>query len=236
VLLDPAGERVGSENPLRAAAQALRGGAVVALKGLGGYHLACLAGHEGATAALRSRKHREDKPFALMAADLAAARGLVELTGAEEQLLLGSERPIVVARRLPDAPVAGSVAPGSPDLGVMLPYTPLHHLLLAEVGATLVMTSGNVSDEPIAYEDADALGRLAGIADLVLTHDRPIHVRADDSVVRSLGGLRSTPLVLRRSRGYAPASLPLPVEAPGALLACGAELKSTFCVAQGARA
>ncbi len=236
VLLDSDGARVGWEDPLTVAAQALRGGAVLAIKGLGGYHLACRAGHEGATAALRARKHREDKPFALMAANLSAARGLVNLTEAEEALLLGRERPIVIARRRPDAPVAGAVAPGSPDLGVMLPYTPLHQLLLAEAGVTLVMTSGNVSDEPIAYDDADALDRLGGIADLVLTHDRPINVRADDSVVRSLGDLRPAPLMLRRSRGYVPASIPLPVEATQAVLACGAELKSTFCLAQGARA
>jgi hydrogenase maturation protein HypF len=235
-LLGPGGERFGSEDPLAAAARALRGGAVLAIKGLGGYHLACRAGHEGATAALRARKHREDKPFALMAANLPAAHELVELTPAEEELLVGPERPIVVARRRPDAPVAGSVAPRSPDLGVMLPYTPLHHLLLAEVGTTLVMTSGNVSDEPIAYDDADARDRLGAIADLLLTHDRPIHVRADDSVVRSLGGLRPAPLMLRRSRGYAPASIALPVGASRGVLACGAELKSTFCLAQGPRA
>ena len=235
-LLEAGGDQVGSDDPLSAAALALRGGAVLAIKGLGGYHLACRAGHEGATAALRSRKLREDKPFALMAANLAAARELVELTPAEEELLLGSARPIVVARRRRDAPVAGSVAPRSPDLGVMLPYTPLHHLMLAEVGTTLVMTSGNVSDEPIAYDDADARDRLGAIADLLLTHDRPIHVRADDSVVRSLGSLRAAPLMLRRSRGYAPASIALPVEAPRGLLACGAELKSTFCLAQGPRA
>jgi hydrogenase maturation protein HypF len=171
-----------------------------------------------------------------MAADLAVARELVELTAEEERLLVGRERPIVIARRRPGAPVSDSVAPGSPDLGVMLAYTPLHHLLLAEAATTLVMTSGNVSDEPIAYHDRDAADRLAPIADLVLTHDRPIHVRADDSVVRSLGAVREAPLMLRRSRGYAPASIALPVEAPRAVLACGAELKSTFCLARGARA
>ncbi|MDQ3644562.1 MAG: carbamoyltransferase HypF [Actinomycetota bacterium] len=235
-LLEPRGEPVGAEDPLAAAARALREGAVVAIKGLGGYHLACRADHEEATAALRSRKHREDKPFALMAANLAAAQELVELTRAEEGLLLSRERPIVIARRRSDAPVAGAVAPRAPDLGVMLPYTPLHHLLLAEAGVTLVMTSGNLSDEPIAYEDAEAGERLRPIADLLLTHDRPIHVRADDSVVRSLGEIRPSPLMLRRSRGYAPASIPLPVASPRAVLACGAELKSAFCLAQGPRA
>jgi hydrogenase maturation protein HypF len=220
---------------LSAAGVALREGRILAVKGLGGYHLACDAANEEAVSALRSRKHREDKPFALMARDLGAARALVELSGAEEDLLEGRERPIVVARRRRDAEVARSVAPLSPDLGVMLPYSPLHHLLLDEAGRTLVMTSGNVSDEPIAYEDDDALGRLGAIADLFLVHDRPIHMRTDDSVVRSLGS-RRVPLMLRRSRGYVPESLVLPVETTRPLLACGAELKSTFCVARGPRA
>ena len=204
------------------------------MKGVGGYHLACLASSEDACAALRSRKHREDRPFALMAPSLDAARSLVELTPDEEALLLGRERPIVIARRRPGVAVADSVAPASPDLGVMLPYTPLHQLLLADVGQPLVMTSGNVSDEPIAYGDDDARDRLRGIADLFLVHDRPIHIRTDDSVVRSLGPDRP-PLMIRRSRGYVPASVDLPLDAPP-LLACGAELKSVFCVAKGRRA
>ena len=214
-------------------AAALDGGQVVALKGLGGYHLACRADDEAATGALRARKHREDKPFALMARDLDGARALVELTAGEEELLTGRERPIVIARRLADARVADAVAPGAPDLGVMLPYTPLHHLLLAQVGGPLVMTSANVSDEPIAYRDDDARERLDGIADLLVSHDRPIHIRTDDSVVRStaLG-----PLMVRRARGYVPGSLELPVAAPVPITAYGAELKSTICVAKGERA
>jgi hydrogenase maturation protein HypF len=220
---------------LRAAGEALHRGGILAVKGLGGYHLACDAGHEAAVAVLRSRKHREDKPFALMARDLEGARALVELSPAEEDLLQGRERPIVVARRRPGARVAESVAPLSPDLGVMLPYSPLHHLLLDEAGRTLVMTSANVSDEPIAYEDEDARARLAPIAHLFLVHDRPIHMRTDDSVVRSVRGRRA-PLMLRRSRGYVPEGLVLPVEAVRPMLACGAELKSTFCVAKGRRA
>ena len=213
--------------------QALRDGAVVAVKGLGGYHLACDCLNETAVAQLRRRKHREDKPFALMAADLPAARALVELTTVEEELLVGRARPIVIARRRPDAAVAPSVSPGSPDLGVMLPYTPLHHLLLRDFGGSLVMTSGNVSDEPIAYRDDDALARLGGIADFFVMHDRPIHMRTDDSVVRSTS---RGPLMLRRSRGYVPDSIDLPVPATRPLLACGAELKSTFCLAKGRRA
>jgi hydrogenase maturation protein HypF len=220
---------------LEEAVGALRRGLVVAVKGLGGYHLACRACDEGAVTALRSRKHRDDKPFALMAADLDAARALVELTADEERLLAGRERPIVIARRLGDAPVAEAVAPGSPDLGVMLPYTPLHHLLCAGVGEPLVMTSGNLTDEPIAYEDAEAARRLDGIADLFVAHDRPIRMRTDDSVVRSLGEGGGPPLILRRSRGYVPAAVALPVDAPP-LLACGAELKSAFCLARGRRA
>ena len=164
-----------------------------------------------------------------------AAASLVELGAEEERLLCSRERPIVLAPRRASAAVAEAVAPRSRELGVMLPYTPLHHLLLADMGVPLVMTSGNVSDEPIAYEDADAVARLASIADLVVLHDRPIRTRTDDSVVRIAG---ERPVMLRRSRGYVPASLPLPESVPPAppILACGAELKSTFCLAAGGRA
>jgi hydrogenase maturation protein HypF len=217
-----------SADPVGAAAAALRDGAIVAVKGLGGYHLACRADDEAAVTALRARKHREEKPFALMAAGVKAARALVLLDADDEAALLGRARPIVLAPRQSGAPVAAGVAPRSPDLGVMLPYTPLHHLLLSDAGVTLVMTSGNVSDEPIAYIDDEARERLAGIADLFLVHDRPIHMRTDDSVVR--GGR-----LLRRSRGHVPDALGLPVGAPP-LLACGAELKSAFCLARGRRA
>ncbi|MCW2999184.1 MAG: (NiFe) hydrogenase maturation protein HypF, partial [Solirubrobacterales bacterium] len=215
------------------AAALLRDGAVVAIKGLGGYHLACRADDARACASLRARKHREDKPFALMAADVTAARALVTLSDAEAGLLASVPRPIVLAARRADAPVAGAVAPGTAELGVMLPYTPLHHLLLADVGTALVMTSGNTSDEPIAYHDDDALRRLAGIADAFLTHDRPVHIRTDDSVARVV---RGRPLLLRRSRGYVPDSLALPLACARPVLACGAELKSTFCVAKEDRA
>jgi len=231
----PRARLVGSdaEDAVAAAASALRDGAILAVKGVGGYHLACRADDEAAVAALRARKHREDKPFALMAPTVVAARALVALGPAEEDLLVSGARPIVLAPRRPDAPVAAAVAPGAPELGVMLPYSPLHHLLLADVGAPLVLTSGNVSDEPIAYTDDDALERLAPIADGFLVHDRPIQTRTDDSVVRVVD---ERPLVLRRSRGYVPDSIALPVTARRHVLACGAELKSTFCVAKGARA
>jgi hydrogenase maturation protein HypF len=237
-LTGAAGEAVAADggDPIRAAADALSSGRIVAVKGLGGYHLACRADDEAAVAALRARKHREDKPFALMAPDLDTARGLVDLTDEEVSVLTGPERPIVVARGREDAPVAAAVAPRSRDLGVMLPYSPLHHLLLADAGTTLVMTSANLSDEPIAYRDDDARSRLGAIADLFLLHDRPIHMRTDDSVVRaaSVGG--GGPMLLRRSRGYVPADIALPVAAARPTLACGAELKSTFCLAKGTRA
>ena len=231
----------GARDAIESVAARLAAGAVVAVKGVGGFHLVCDAAAEHAVAALRARKHREDKPFALMVAGVEAAAGLVML-GPEERQLLGSPaRPIVLARRRPGAAVAESVAPGAPELGVMLPYTPLHHLLLADFrsvsGGALVMTSGNVSDEPIAYRDEDALERLAAIADLFLLHDREIETRTDDSVlrvVRTAAGRR--PLPLRRSRGYVPAHVPMPVSARRPLLACGAEQKNTFCVARGSRA
>ena len=215
------------------AAALLRAGAVVAVKGLGGYHLACRAGDAEAVARLRARKHREEKPFALMAGDVAAARALVALGDEEVALLTSPARPIVLARRCAEADVAPAVAPGARELGVMLPYAPLHHLLLVGVGAPLVLTSGNVSDEPIAFRDDDALRRLGPLADAVLLHDRPIHTRTDDSVARVV---RGRPALLRRSRGLVPSSEALPVACRAPVLACGAELKSTFCLAKGPRA
>jgi len=226
-----------ARDAVEAAAAMLRSGSVLAIKGIGGYHLACLAADERAVATLRERKRREAKPLALMATDLDAARDLVELTNVEEELLVDRVRPIVVARRRPGGTVAPAVAPGCPDLGVMLPYSPLHHVLLADVGEPLVMTSGNLSDEPIAYLDDDARERLGEVADALLVHDRPICVRTDDSVLRAVEpALRPAPLVLRRSRGHAPRSVPLPLAAPRPVLGCGAELKSTFCLARGDRA
>ena len=227
----PAGPR--GRDDVEAAAKALLGGAIVAVKGLGGFHLACRADEESVVAELRARKHREDKPFALMVPDLERAGELVHLEPGEADLLLSRQRPIVLARRRRGARVAPSVAPGSRDLGVMLPYSPLHHLLLADAAEPLVMTSGNTSDEPIAYRDDDACERLAQIADLFLLHDRPIETRTDDSVVRVAAG---RPQVLRRSRGHVPDASPLPVSSGAQLLACGAELKNTFGVAKGGRA
>ncbi|WP_307796915.1 carbamoyltransferase HypF [Actinomadura barringtoniae] len=215
-------------DPLQAARAMLAQGAVLAVKGLGGYHLAARSADEQAVATLRARKHREDKPFAVMVPDLDAARALCEIGDAEAALLTATRRPIVLAPRRPDAPLADEVAPGNRAVGLMLPYTPLHHLLITE---PTVLTSGNVSDEPIAYRDDDARERLAGIADAFLTHDRPIHVRTDDSVMRVF---RGRPLPVRRSRGYAPQ--PVPIAQGPAILACGAELKNTFCLTKQGRA
>ncbi len=208
------------------AARLLRDGAILAVKGLGGYHLACDAASEAAVARLRARKLREDKPFAVLTSE---PELLVDPNAEEAALLRSRERPIVLARRRADAPVAFSVAPGTPWLGVMLPYTPLHHLLLDAFGGALVLTSGNRSDEPIAHEDDEARERLGGIADAFLAHDRPIHRRCEDSVVRAA-------YPIRRSRGYAPGALPLPIRAARPIVAAGAELKSTFCVARDAQA
>ncbi|MGE5289338.1 MAG: carbamoyltransferase HypF [Micromonosporaceae bacterium] len=225
--------------PVAGAARLLAAGQVLAVKGLGGYHLAVDAGCEPAAAALRARKRREDKPFALMVADLAAARGLCEVGEAGASLLTSARRPIVLLNRreaapaLSAVPVAASVAPGNRQLGLMLPYTPLHHLLLRELGRPIVLTSGNAGDEPIAYEDADALDRLVPIADAFLVHDRVIHIRADDSVTRAPRGRE---MLVRRSRGYAPEPIRLARRFPRPVLACGAELKSTFCLGTDDRA
>ncbi len=227
-------------DPITAAAGLLRDGAVLAVKGLGGFHLAALARDETAVAALRARKHREDKPFAVLVPDVAAARELCEVDVVEEAQLTSHRAPIVLLRRRAGVAVVPSVAPGNAHLGVLLPYTPVHHLLLDALdGEPFVLTSGNVSDEPIAHRDGDAAARLAGIADAFLTHDRPIHTRADDSVLRVVDG---RVLPVRRSRGYAPEPLPLPVRGKSGggtsfrarvFLGCGAELKNTFCILRG---
>ena len=227
--LTPAGRPVPGD-PLRAAADALRRGEVVAVKGIGGFHLACDATSGPAVRLLRARKGREEKPFAVMVRDLAAADAMAELSDAEAALLTATERPIVLLRRRADSPLAPEVAPGSPLVGLMLPYTPLHLLLLREAAHALVMTSGNPSEEPMVTGNDEALDRLTTLADLFLVHDREIETRCDDSVARVIAG---RPVLLRRSRGYVPRAVRLarPVVAP--ILACGGHLKNTFCLAEG---
>jgi hydrogenase maturation protein HypF len=194
-LLDPRGGPVAGD-PLAVAGAALREGKLLAVKGLGGFHLACDATSAAAVGELRRRKRRDEKPLAVMVADLGAAARVAVLSPAERTLLGSVERPIVLCRRRPDAALAPGLAPGNPRLGLMLPYTPLHHLLLREAGRALVMTSGNLSEEPIAFTDEEALARLGAIADLFLLHDRPIASRCDDSVARVVAG---RPLLLLHS-------------------------------------
>lgn len=218
-----------AEDALGSAVARLAGGEILAIKGLGGYHLAVDAALDAAAGTLRARKHREDKPFAVLVPDLDWAARLCEVDGLAESMLSGRRKPIVLLPRRTGAPIAAAVAPGNRQLGIMLPYTPLHHLLAAELGRPIVLTSANVSDEPIVYRDDEARERLAGIADGFLTHDREIHIRTDDSIVRPFHGREQ---LQRRSRGYAPEPVPTALEFSRHVLACGAELKNTFCLAK----
>ena len=232
---DPTPRTVGgaTTDPIAEAAQAIADGLIVAVKGIGGFHLACDATSEAAVQRLRARKHRDEKPLAVMVRTIEDAEALADLRPVHHRMLLSAERPIVLANRRADSPLAPSIAPRNRRVGLMLPYSPLHHLLLADVGRPLVMTSGNVSDEPIAFANDDAVKRLGGIADLVVVHDREIHTRCDDSVATVVAG---APLIIRRSRGYVPRAIALRTPVDRAVLATGALLKNTFCLAAGTQA
>lgn len=224
------GPRAEGDDAVRRARDLIARGLIVAVKGLGGYHLACDARNEAAVAELRRRKQRGDKPFAVMVRDRGVADGLVTLDEAERRLLTGIRKPIVLLPRADTEQLGASVAPGNPDLGLMLPYTPLHVLLLEAPGTdALVMTSGNLSGEPIVTDDDAACERLSSIANAWLRHDRPIHVPCDDSVARYVGGAE---LPLRRSRGHAPLPVALPFDVDP-VLAVGADLKNTCALASG---
>ncbi len=219
------------EAAIEQARRALSEGKILAIKGLGGYHLACDASNPQAVTRLRTRKKRSDKPFALMAFNIDLINTFCEINPAEADLLKSQRRPIVLLHKKPNANIVDDVAPGQNTLGFMLPYTPLHYLLLQpaeQYPEVFVMTSGNISEEPIAYLDREAYQRLDQIADLFLVHDRPIHMRVDDSVSRII---LSKPYLLRRSRGYAPESIQLPFQSQQ-ILAAGAELKNTFCLSR----
>ncbi len=224
------------EDAVQAARRLLMAGKVVAVKGLGGFHLACDATNPTAVATLRARKLRRDKPFAVMLPDLAAVERYCIVSDAERALLTSTARPIVILHKRAEGGIACLCSPGQETLGVMLPYTPLHYLLLEQADGftdALVMTSGNLSEEPIVTGNDDARMRLAPLADALLLHDRDIHTRCDDAVMRvtAVDG-KPQPLPVRRSRGYAPFPVYLPWQAPP-ILATGAELKNTFGLSRG---
>ena len=213
---------------LARAGRLLHEGKIVAVKGLGGFHLACDARNDAAVGTLRARKGRVGKPFAIMVRDMEEAERLCELGKEHRSALLSYERPIVLAKRRGNGEVSESAAPGNRFLGIMLPYTPLHALLFEHSPPTLVMTSGNLREEPLAYTNESALSKLAGLADAFLLHDRDIQVPCDDSVIRPVA--RDIAIPIRRARGFVPNTIKMPVECEG-ILGCGAEQKNTFCIA-----
>jgi hydrogenase maturation protein HypF len=223
---------VSTNDPIARAAQLIKDGCILAVKGLGGYHLCADAVNDTVVELLRERKHREEKPLAVMSADLKTIGDFAEVTAAEENLLSSIQRPIVLLAKKRPEKLAFSVAPRNHYYGVMLPYTPLHYLLLQHGFTALVMTSGNLSDEPIAIDNEDAFDRLKKIADYFLIHDRDIYLRSDDTIVRRAGNETRQ---IRRSRGFVPTPVFLKDEIPS-VLACGAELKSTVCLTRGRQA
>jgi len=230
VYLRDLGQDLRVDDVILHAQELLRAGKILAIKGIGGYHLACDASSNEAVSRLRQRKYREDKPFALMARTLDVVRLHCSVSDVEARVLLSSNRPIVLLERKPNCSLPESIAPNLRTIGFMLPYTPLHYLLMEKMAGPLVMTSANVSDEPICYGDEEARLRLGSIADNFLVHDRKINIRTDDSVVRVFDDKQ---IMIRRSRGYAPAPVRTGFTVSRPILACGAELKSTFCLARG---
>lgn len=231
-LLDARGADAGAADPIGTAVDLLRQGSILAVKGLGGFHLCVDATDDAAVRRLRARKCREEKPLAVMVRDIGQAARLAHISAQERALLISPARPIVLAQKKAQTPLSPAIAPGVPDLGLLLPYTPLHHLLLEKHFLALVMTSANRVDEPICIGNGEARTRLAGIADFFLVHDRDIVVRCDDSVIRVAAG-KETPI--RRSRGYAPKPLALRTPCPE-VLALGPEMKSTICIVRGRHA
>ena len=231
-LTDGEGNEMQTDDPVGDAVKLLKGGSIVAIKGLGGFHLACDAASDTAVKRLRKRKHREEKPLAVMAPDPDAVQQFAQITPNERDLLLLQRRPIVLLKKNDPNPLAESVAPGNQYFGTMLPYTPLHYLILKNQFQALVMTSGNISDEPIAIGNEEAVSRLNGIADYFILHNRSIHVRCDDSVMGTVNGL---PRFYRRSRGFVPVPVFLRETMP-AVLAVGGELKNTVCMIKDERA
>jgi hydrogenase maturation protein HypF len=225
-IFDNLKNEIGKQDPIGNAVEFLKQGNILAIKGLGGYHLAADATNTDAVMRLRQRKFREEKPFAIMSADLATIRRYAAVDNEEEHLLASIRRPIVLLRKKTPNLISDQVAPRNNYFGVMLPYTPLHYLLLKQDLTALVMTSGNMSEEPIAIDNDDAFKRLAAIADYFLIHDRDIYLRSDDSIVRHIAGAER---FIRRSRGFVPIPIFLKNEVPP-ILACGAELKNTICV------
>ena len=231
-LADSKGQKVQIEDPILETVRLLQSGKIAAIKGLGGFHLACDAENDRAVSMLRARKHREEKPLAVMALDLSSISKFADTTDQEIDLLLSPRRPIVLLKKKSSHPLSKEVAPRNDYFGVMLPYTPLHYLILREKFTALVMTSGNLSEEPIAIGNEEAVQRLGTIADFFLMHNRDIYLRSDDSVTRVI---RSLPRPIRRSRGMVPVPVFLRRDMPS-ILAVGGELKNTICLTQGDRA